>query len=83
MVDLDRTFQLQYSRSAAFWQLLDMVASNQNVFAKKRKAGIGTLFWGAHQRFFRNMLMAAKVCSTPSVACAASVAKCMPLCVFA
>jgi hypothetical protein len=61
MIDLDKMFQLQYSRSAAMWQLLEKVGSQTAVFAKKGNRGISTVFWGAHQRFFKNMLMAAKV----------------------
>jgi hypothetical protein len=69
-IAIEANFQLQYSRAAAFWQMLDLILDHESVFARfvgesGKKKPIGGLFWGAHQRFFKNMLMAAKV---PSVA---------------
>ena len=67
MIDLRPDFQLQYSRAAAMWQLLDVILRKKEVFALQlsEKTGkfkrLSTIFWGAHQRFFKNMLMAAKV----------------------
>lgn len=52
---------MQYSRSAAVWQLLDLIVRREGVFAKMGKRGVGALYWGDHQRFFKSMLMAAKV----------------------
>jgi hypothetical protein len=64
-----RTSQVQYARAAAFWQMLKLILDHGCVFARMvskdgNKQSIGSLFWGAHQRFFKNMLMATKV---PSV----------------
>jgi hypothetical protein len=60
MINLDHVFQVQYSRAAAMWQLLDMVIGKEGCFAQARKRMM-TMFWGDHQRFFKSMLMAAKV----------------------
>jgi P-loop containing NTP hydrolase pore-1 len=69
---IEPMFQMQYSRAACMWQMLDLLFKKEEVFARLRKAGgnqakinIGSLFWGGHQRFFKNMLMAAKVPGKP------------------
>jgi hypothetical protein len=60
MIQLDDVFQVQYSRAAAFWQLMAMVVGKGGCFTHARKR-LHTMFWGDHQRFFKSMLMAAKV----------------------
>lgn len=60
MISLQPTFQVQYARASALWQLLDMVIYKEGVFAKSRNR-LSTTFWGDHQRFFKSMLVAAKV----------------------
>lgn len=60
IIDLDKVFQVQYSQAAAMWQLLDMIVCKEGCFAQARKRMM-TMFWGDHQRFFKSMLMAAKV----------------------
>ena len=64
MISLLPTFQVQYARAAALWQLLDMIIYKEGVFAKVKNR-LSTTFWGDHQRFFKSMLVAAKV---PAVA---------------
>ena len=53
-----------YDRSTVFWQLL--LSCARLLPPLKAKGGARgnirmALFWGAHQRFYRQMLMAAKV----------------------
>lgn len=64
MISLLPTFQVQYARASALWQLLDMIVYKEGVFAKVHNR-LSTTFWGDHQRFFKSMLVAAKV---PAVA---------------
>lgn len=59
-LELEPIFQVQYGYATAMWQLLDMVIHRTEVFASRTKALRG-IFWGANQRFFRQLLMAAKV----------------------
>jgi hypothetical protein len=61
MIQMEPVFQVQYARAAAVWQLMDLIAFKEEVFAKTRRNGIGSIFWADHQRFFKSMLMAAKV----------------------
>lgn len=62
-VEVDPIFELQYDRACNFWSLLwDIV---------KRHPALKTLqalFWGSHQRFFKQMLMAAKVPACVAIA---------------
>jgi hypothetical protein len=65
-VRLSPKFQVQYARAAALWQALHYIAFLTEVFDKRRnkKGGsmsVGSAFWGSQQRFFKSMIMAAKV----------------------
>ena len=75
-VALKEPLQLQYNRSSNLWQVLQLVLLSPAVFGPKlrdnpdsavpgkpRRTPPGGIFWGSHQRFFKNMLMAAKVLS--------------------
>ncbi len=54
-----------YDRSAEFWQMLAQVfmqaEAGQGLHAKSKSRFKYAQFWGAHQRFFRQMLLSAKV----------------------
>lgn len=65
MITLEAQLQVQYARAAALWQLLGMIVHKAGVFGCKNRAVLRKLFWADHQRFFKAMLMAAKV---PAVA---------------
>ena len=54
-VTLEPQFQIMYDRSTELWTLIYSVVKG---FAMKRW---GARYWGAHQRFFKSMLMAGKV----------------------
>ena len=54
-VKLERSFSIMYDRGSEIWTSLFRVAQ---AFSGKRW---GAKFWGAHQRFFKSMLMAGKV----------------------
>lgn len=60
MVDLDHVFQVQYARSAAMWQLLALLVPKAGCWALTH-GRVFSLLWADHQRFFKSMLMAAKV----------------------
>ncbi len=49
-----------YDRSAIMWSLIYNVMRALPKSQSKRDVKVG-LFWSAHQRFYRQMLMAAKV----------------------
>lgn len=49
-----------YNRSSTMWNLIFNVMRNLPKSQKGRDVKVG-LFWSAHQRFYRQMLMAAKV----------------------
>jgi hypothetical protein len=56
-VEISPEFDLMYERSAGFWTLLYQVmlrVGSNNKYWRGQ-------FWGAHQRFYRSMLMASKV----------------------
>lgn len=62
MISLDHVFQVQYARSAAMWQLLALIVGKGGCWDQvKGKGHMMSMFWGDHQRFFKAMLMAAKV----------------------
>lgn len=65
MITLEAQLQVQYARAAALWQLLAMIVHKPGVFGCKNRKMLRKLFWADHQRFFKAMLMAAKV---PAVA---------------
>lgn len=65
MIELQPQLQVQYARAAALWQLLGMIVHKQGVFGRSHPVTLRKLFWADHQRFFKAMLMAAKV---PAVA---------------
>ena len=65
MISLEAQLQVQYARAAALWQLLAMIVHKQGVFGCKNRQVLRKIFWADHQRFFKAMLMAAKV---PAVA---------------
>ena len=54
-VKLERSFSIMYDRGAQVWANLYMVGEAFGVKMWQSK------FWGAHQRFFKSMLMAGKV----------------------
>ncbi|PSC70731.1 strawberry notch [Micractinium conductrix] len=54
-VPLDLRFRAAYNEATTFWALLWRVCGN---LMSPRQTG---LFWGAHQRFYRQLLMAGKV----------------------
>jgi len=56
-VEIMSDFNLMYERSARFWTLLYQVMLRVGGSNKYWKGQ----FWGAHQRFYRSMLMASKV----------------------
>ena len=81
MIQLEPRFQVQYSRAAATWQAFNLFWHRTEVFGRavkdgKLQRGIATLFWGAQLRFFRSMLMAAKVPALAVEARAAIEADC-------
>lgn len=61
--------RLMYDRAAEFWQLLYQVFTPLLAYedSKKRTKIVGQM-WSSHQRFFRQMLMAAKVPSCAKIA---------------
>ena len=52
--------RLTYDRAASLWQLLIALLENIPIELSRHKRR-GALLWGAHQRFFRLMVMATKV----------------------
>uniref|UniRef100_A0A7S3QMH8 Strawberry notch AAA domain-containing protein n=1 Tax=Dunaliella tertiolecta TaxID=3047 RepID=A0A7S3QMH8_DUNTE len=60
-IDIDPAFKILYDRSTQFWSLLLSVLRNlprgENGGRDPRKG----LFWAAHQRFYKGLLIAAKV----------------------
>jgi hypothetical protein len=60
MISLDHVFQVQYARSAAMWQMLALIIPKSGCWTHSG-ARMMSLFWADHQRFFKAMLMAAKV----------------------
>ncbi|GFR48198.1 hypothetical protein Agub_g10015, partial [Astrephomene gubernaculifera] len=62
-VDMDPVFRVMYDRSCSLWALIYNVMRQ----VKPKSKGKGSrdkrasLFWGAHQRFYRQMLIASKV----------------------
>eukprot|EP00879_Flechtneria_rotunda_P009637 GHRR01010084.1.p1 GENE.GHRR01010084.1~~GHRR01010084.1.p1 ORF type:complete len:1075 (+),score=467.79 GHRR01010084.1:930-4154(+) len=61
-VQLSPQMRVQYDRAAEFWQLLLQVMTPLLMYedGRKRMRRVGQM-WSSHQRFFRQMLMAAKV----------------------
>ena len=53
---VDPAFEIMYDRASAFWKLLYYVMRECNL-----KPRTWMVFWASQQRFFRQMLMAAKV----------------------
>ncbi len=51
--------QVMYDRTTSFWNILYHVLAAFPTTTKMKR--MWTQFWGAHQRFYRQMLMAAKV----------------------
>ena len=52
-----------YDRAAVFWQTIIMVITHlqdTGVYAGKQNGMLNAQMWGAHMRFFRQMLMASK-----------------------
>lgn len=60
MISLHHVFQVQYARSAAMWQLLALIVVKGGCW-EHQGTKMMSMFWGDHQRFFKAMLMAAKV----------------------
>lgn len=60
MIRLGNVFQVQYARSAAMWQLLALILPKSGCW-EPAGGRMMSMFWGDHQRFFKAMLMAAKV----------------------
>ncbi|GFR48740.1 hypothetical protein Agub_g10698, partial [Astrephomene gubernaculifera] len=62
VLEIDPTFRVMYDRSCALWSLVYNVMralpKTKNRSGRDMKA---SLFWGAHQRFYRQMLIASKV----------------------
>ena len=56
-VKMDPVFKVMYDRSAEFWHLLTNILSTMPSKPKKSSSQ----FYSAQQRFYRQMLMAAKV----------------------
>lgn len=58
-----------YNRAVDFWllliQLLQQLQEIGALGTSPKARGLFTQLWGAHQRFFRQMLMAAKVPDPP------------------
>lgn len=54
-VELEPQFKIMYDRSTELWTILYTIVKN---FGMKRWSA---RYWGAHQRFFKSMLMAGKV----------------------
>lgn len=82
MIELDPRFQVQYARAAATWQAFSLFWLRPEIFGRGvtekggKARGIATGFWGTQQRFFRAMLMAAKVPALAREARAAIEADC-------
>ena len=55
-IKIDAPFRMMYDRSCMVWEVVFKVANGMG--KGRRKASV---YWGAHQRFFRSMLMAGKV----------------------
>ncbi|GAB4819275.1 hypothetical protein N2152v2_006321 [Parachlorella kessleri] len=55
-IDVDPVFKVMYERASKFWQLLWQVVDTLQLGGRANSQ-----FWGSHQRFFKLMLMAAKV----------------------
>jgi hypothetical protein len=56
------TYRILYDRSTQFWMLLlSVLKSLPRAGSKGRDMRLG-LYWGAHQRFYKGLLIAAKVC---------------------
>ncbi len=56
-IKMEPVFKVMYDRSCEFWHLLSSIL---NAMTCKHKRTMGQ-FYGAQQRFYRQMLMAAKV----------------------
>lgn len=61
-----------YDRSTQFWTLLLNILKKLPVDGNGQMAGPRRdikkgLFWGAHQRFYRQMLIASKVCAAEMI----------------
>ena len=76
-VEVSPVFAIMYRRATMFWVLLYRVMTavfsessgetGDEAFERKRKYWRG-LYWAAHQRFFKSMLMSAKVSTTARLA---------------
>ena len=58
--------RVMYDRAATFWQMIILVITSlqdMGLFSGRRNRGriLNAQMWGAHMRFFRQMLMASKV----------------------
>jgi len=58
--------RVMYDRAATFWQMIILVITSlqdMGLFSGRRGRGriLNAQMWGAHMRFFRQMLMASKV----------------------
>lgn len=62
-IPLEARFRERYARAAAYWQLLFGAVSAAAALTRDGKGvtAVGKLYWSASQRFFKLMLMAAKV----------------------
>ena len=61
-VDLEPQFKIMYDRSTAIWMGL------YKIFSELGTSRWAIKYWGAHQRFFKSMLMAGKVSSITDMA---------------
>eukprot|EP00897_Mesotaenium_endlicherianum_P004024 jgi/Mesen1/364/ME000001S02675 len=61
VVEIDKLHQRQYNKAARFWLLLYKVWQTAGKAGAQVKRSGWAQFWGAHLRFFRQMLMAVKV----------------------
>lgn len=59
-IKIDPAFRVMYNRSTMLWSLLHNVLKHMPKKGRGRDARQG-LFWSAHQRFYKCMLMASKV----------------------
>lgn len=68
-VQMDPVFRVMYNRSANFWHLLHNIMSTMPARPKK----VISQYFSAQQRFYRQMLMAAKVSEQTILLCSASI----------
>jgi len=68
-VTLDEKLVETYDRSVGLWvKILKYVKWSKRVLSKKRDKYSMTLYWGAHQRFFKYLCIASKIDETVRIA---------------